>query len=88
MDEWQVRLSQIALEVGARFLYAHDFGDNWEHALVIEQIFPPDPGVSYPHSLDGKRACPPEDVGGASLLAKLLALVFLIQTKLLDKQFF
>ena len=75
MDERQVRLKQIAPEVGARFVYEYDFGDSWEHALVVEQILPPDPGVSYPRCIDGKRACPPEDVGGVIGYAEFLAAI-------------
>lgn len=49
---------------GVRFLYEYDFGDSWEHTLRVEKILPPEPGVHYPQCLAGKRACPPEDVGG------------------------
>jgi hypothetical protein len=75
IDERQVRLNQIAPEVGARFVYEYDFGDSWEHALVVEQILPPDPGVSYPRCMDGKRACPPEDVGGVNGYAEFFAVI-------------
>jgi hypothetical protein len=58
------RLSQLISEAGARFYYQYDFGDSWEHTLVVEKIQPPKPGERYPVCLAGKRACPPEDVGG------------------------
>jgi hypothetical protein len=64
MDERHVRLNQIAPEVGNHFIYEYDFGDDWEHALVVEQILPPDPGATCPRCIAGKRSCPPEDVGG------------------------
>ena len=41
-----------------------EFGDNWEHLLLMEKILPPDPGQRFPQCIKGKRACPPEDVGG------------------------
>jgi len=47
-----------------KFLYEYDFGDGWEHELLVEKILPAEPGVGYPRCLKGKRACPPEDVGG------------------------
>jgi hypothetical protein len=64
LDERLFRLDQIAPEVGARFVYEYDFGDGWEHTLVVEKILPPEPGAAYPRCTVGKRACPPEDVGG------------------------
>jgi hypothetical protein len=64
IDERQVRLNQIAPDVKARFIYEYDFGDSWEHELVVEKILPPEQGVQYPRCLEGQRACPPDDVGG------------------------
>ena len=64
IDERQVRLNQIAPDVKAGFVYEYDFGDSWEHELVVEKILPPEKGAPYPRCTDGKCACPPEDVGG------------------------
>ena len=64
VDERQVRLDQIAPNVKARFVYEYDFGDSWEHKLVVEKILPPEAAVKYPRCMDGQRACPPDDVGG------------------------
>jgi hypothetical protein len=75
MDERPVRLNQIAPEVGAKFFYEYDFGDSWKHALVVEQILPPDPDAAYPRCIDGKRACPLEDVGGIPGYAEFLAAI-------------
>jgi hypothetical protein len=47
-----------------RFQYVYDFGDDWEHAVVIEKVGPLDPDQQYPALITGKRACPPEDCGG------------------------
>ncbi len=44
--------------------YIYDFGDNWEHIIKLEKIFPRDKNVDYPICIAGKRACPPEDCGG------------------------
>jgi hypothetical protein len=75
MDERQIRLSQIAPEVGARFVYEYDIGDSWEHALVVEQMLSLDSGAANPRCIDGKRACPPEDVGGVPGYAEFLAVI-------------
>jgi hypothetical protein len=63
-DEKRVKLNQIAPLEKFKFIYEYDFGDSWEHELLVEKIFPPEPGVFYPRCIKGKRARPPEDVGG------------------------
>jgi hypothetical protein len=45
--------------------YVYDFGDGWTHRLTVENVLAPEPGVSYPRCVSGRRACPPEDVGGS-----------------------
>jgi Plasmid pRiA4b ORF-3-like protein len=57
-------LRKIAPARGAVFLYEYDFGDCWQHRIVVEKVLPPEPGAAYPRCTAGKRACPPEDVGG------------------------
>ncbi|MFI6263992.1 plasmid pRiA4b ORF-3 family protein [Micromonospora sp. NPDC051006] len=63
-DELDVRLDAV-LGKGSRFQYTYDFGDWWEHDLVVEDAVTADPEERYPTCLDGERAGPPEDVGGA-----------------------
>ncbi|MCR4471846.1 MULTISPECIES: plasmid pRiA4b ORF-3 family protein [unclassified Burkholderia] len=63
-DDRKVRLQKV-LKSGSRFLYRYDFGDGWEHAIVVEKMetIEREPwGVAQ--VIDGARACPPEDVGG------------------------
>ncbi|WP_433130946.1 plasmid pRiA4b ORF-3 family protein [Micromonospora sp. CA-240977] len=62
-DELDVRLDAV-LGKGSRFSYTYDFGDWWEHDLVVEDALTADPDERYPVCLDGDRACPPEGVGG------------------------
>jgi hypothetical protein len=47
-----------------RFTYEYDFGDSWQHEIVLEKTLEPEPQVMYPRCIEGERACPPEDVGG------------------------
>lgn len=44
--------------------YEYDFGDSWEHEIAVEKIFKRDQARKQAVCLAGKRACPPEDVGG------------------------
>jgi len=74
-DERSVRLSQIAPKVRAHFVYEYDFGDSWDHLITVEQIMEPEPNTQYPCCLDGKRACPPEDVGGVYGYPEFLAAI-------------
>lgn len=64
VDEARVRLNQVISREGQRFSYEYDFGDSWNHTLLVEKILPSQEGARYPICLKGKRACPPEDVGG------------------------
>jgi hypothetical protein len=64
LDEAKYKLNQVIKREGQRESYEYDFGDGWGHTLVVEKILPPQEGVRYPVCLKGKRACPPEDVGG------------------------
>jgi hypothetical protein len=62
-DERRVTLGELT-DLGARFRYTYDFGDNWEHAIVVEDLLDPDPDTHYPTLVAAKGACPPEDCGG------------------------
>ena len=64
IDERKYRMAEIASTERSKFIYEYDFGDSWEHEIVIEKILPIDPQTEYPYCMKGKRACPPEDVGG------------------------
>ena len=47
-----------------RLGYEYDFGDSWEHEILLEKLVPAEPGGRYPTCVAGERACPPEDCGG------------------------
>jgi len=64
VSERRVRVGELLQEPKDRLLYAYDFGDSWEHDIVLEKILARATDMKYPWVLAGKRACPPEDVGG------------------------
>jgi len=72
LEKWNVRLKQVVEKAGTRIKYEYDFGDSWEHTILVEEILPPDPKMRHPVCLDGARACPPEDVGGYHGYARFL----------------
>lgn len=61
----RTRICNVLPGVGAEFEYIYDFGDYWQHELVLEAILPPSPDTLYPRCIAGERSCPAEDVGGA-----------------------
>ena len=63
-NERTVRLFTVLGKVGAKAVYTYDFGDSWEHAILVEKVLPPEPGVAYPICVGGKLQGPPEDCGG------------------------
>jgi pRiA4b ORF-3-like protein len=58
------KLSDVAPRAGDRITYTYDFGDNWEHQILVEDVLTAEPGVKYPRAVAGRRAGPPEDCGG------------------------
>lgn len=65
LDESKYRLCQLIDTPKSRFRYSYDFGDGWEHELVLEKMTELDKGEEpYIECTDGAMACPPEDCGG------------------------
>lgn len=62
---WKHKISKYEEIIPSTFVYAYDFGDDWRHKIDFEEVKPAEPGVAYPRCIKGKRACPPEDSGGA-----------------------
>jgi Plasmid pRiA4b ORF-3-like protein len=62
-DEAETTLDEVLLAPKDRVRYTYDFGDNWEHDIVLEKVLEPD-GDGRPTLLTGKGASPPEDCGG------------------------
>ena len=63
LDETTVTVA-AALEGVGRFDYEYDFGDSWEHEVVVEDFWRAPLGLKFGVCIDGQKACPPEDVGG------------------------
>ena len=58
-------LESLAPKKGAKIRYCYDFGDDWLHEIVVENVNYEDPAQSHPiYCVAGEKACPPEDCGG------------------------
>ena len=64
VNSHRTKLNKVLTKEKTQFIYDYDFGDSWEHRIVLEKILPVDPDKPYPVCIKGKRACPPEDCGG------------------------
>ncbi|MFC0448970.1 plasmid pRiA4b ORF-3 family protein [Rhodococcus jostii] len=62
--ENQVRLDELLAEPTDRLFYRYDFGDGWDHTLVVEQVLSRTGDEPPALCIGGARACPPEDCGG------------------------
>jgi len=69
---WDVPLADYFYDAGVNADYEYDFGDGWEHEVVLEVILPREKGQRYPQCIDGAQACPPEDCGGVPGYYRLL----------------
>ena len=65
-DELDEAAVTVASAVGTaeRFAYEYDFGDSWEHEVIVEATWRLPIGLRLAVCLDGANACPPEDSGG------------------------
>jgi len=64
INEKTVHLSDVLGSAGAEAIYTYDFGDGWEHSILVEKLMKSEPGTAYPVCTGGKCHCPPEDCGG------------------------
>jgi hypothetical protein len=75
IDEKTVNLTQLISHEKERFRYLYDFGDGWEHDILVEKILPIEKEIHYPVCTDGRRSCPPEDCGGPFGYEELLEIL-------------
>lgn len=76
-DERKETVKNLMRDGVSRFGYTYDFGNSWEHDILIEKAAPPPDAARGAACVAGKRNCPPEDCGGPpgydALLAALAA---------------
>jgi hypothetical protein len=70
-DDWEkpsknaskTKLSSVFKAENQKYTYIYDFGDDWEHSILLEKKLPEK--ALKATCLTGKGACPPEDCGGS-----------------------
>ena len=62
-DENTVRLSKALPRAGAKMAYVYDFGDSWEHTILVEDMVEVDAelAAAYPTCVGGRGDAPVED---------------------------
>ncbi len=61
VDYSKIKISDLLKKEKDKMTYEYDFGDGWQHDIVLEKIEEKD---VVPVCLGGKNNCPPEDCGG------------------------
>jgi hypothetical protein len=72
-DESRTRLADVLGAPGDRLRYEYDFGDSWEHDIVVEEVLSERSAAAV--CVGGRRAGPPEDCGGVWGYAELCAIM-------------
>ena len=75
VDYKKMKISDLLKKEKEKIVYEFDFGDGWEHDVLLEKILPGDEKFKFPICLAGKMACPPEDCGGVWGYADLLEIL-------------
>ncbi|MFY9842728.1 MAG: plasmid pRiA4b ORF-3 family protein [Terriglobales bacterium] len=70
-DESRTRLGDLIWTAGAKLLYEYDFGDGWQHELLLEKVLLGDESFRQ-LCVAGDRNCPPEDCGGSTGFSELV----------------
>lgn len=75
VDASAVLIDDVISSPKEKFKYEYDFGDGWEHQVVVEKFLPLDSNENYPACIDGELNCPPEDCGGIPGFYDLLEII-------------
>lgn len=61
-DSKEALIGNVLVKEGQKLEYTYDFSNNWEHTILLEKM--DDKDAAEPICLKGRRATPPEAVGG------------------------
>ena len=74
-EDSDATLSEVLGSEGESVIYIYDFGDYWQHKVLLEKIIQVNEIMKIPICLAGARRCPPEDVGGVSGYEEFLEVI-------------
>ncbi|GIN58396.1 hypothetical protein J8TS2_27150 [Lederbergia ruris] len=66
-DEEETVLSDFFVKEKDRAVYTYDFGDDWNHEIVLEKVLASEKGMTYPNCVKAMREAPEEDSRGLYL---------------------
>ena len=75
VDYSKTKISDLLKKEKDRITYEYDFGDSWEHVIILEKIEKSGLDKTIPTCLTGKNNCPPEDCGGIWGYSDMLQIV-------------
>lgn len=65
VDDGRARLDHLLVSEKDWLRYVYDMGDSWHHRITLEKVLvEPLRQARIPRCVGGRRACPPEDIGG------------------------
>lgn len=74
-DSRVVKLKDILKGEKQKILYEYDFGDGWEHEILLEKIIEEEGEKQIPRCIGGRKNCLPEDCGGVGGYEELLNII-------------
>jgi len=75
IDADSITVGEALTDVNDTAMYIYDFGDNWMHEIVVENINSNATDFAGPACLDGNLSCPPENCGGAIGFERLFDII-------------
>lgn len=64
VDYKRIKISSLLIREKDKIKYEYDFGDSWEHDVILEKITDTVEKPKHAVCIGGKMNCPPEDCGG------------------------
>ena len=64
IDSSEITLGEHFTKLKQKMTYTYDYGDSWDHEILVEKFLDEEKDIDYPMCIKGQNSCPPEDCGG------------------------